>query len=160
MAEDDRRDLKRVVDELQQLLRDVASDTKHPHLLSPARREDLREALDGLANVFGDLSRALENPSIDTAPMAPGGSSLQDAQLTGEPRRRKTAGFWRSVDRFRSWPTRKTLDRVYRWANMLLESLVGAFPPAAVLKELKQFAENLNKDAMEDAAADAATGPA
>lgn len=151
MAEDDRRDLQRFIQELQQLLRDVASETKHPHLLSPARREDLREVLRGLANVFGEVSHALGNPSIDTAPMAPGGSSLHAAQLTGEPRRRKTAGFWRALDRFKNWPTRRALDRVYRWANMLLESLVGAFPPAGVLKELKQYAENLNKDAMEDA---------
>jgi hypothetical protein len=35
---------------------------------------------------------------------------------------------------------------------MLLESLVAVVPPAGVLKELKQYAENLNKDAMEDAA--------
>ena len=45
MSEDDRSDLQRFIDELRQLLDDVASDTKHPHLLSPARREDLRLAL-------------------------------------------------------------------------------------------------------------------
>ena len=151
MAEDDRRDLQRFIDELRQLLEDVASDTKHPHLLSPARREDLRLALGALANAFGDVSHALDNPSIDTAPMVPGGSSLENAQLTGEPRRRKFGGFLRSVDRFRNWPTRKAFDRVCRWANMLLESLVAVVPQAGVLKELKQYAENLNKDAMEDA---------
>ena len=160
MAEDDRNDLKNFIDELRQLLLDVADDTKHPHLLSPARREDLREVLRGLANVVDDVKHTLDNPSIDEGRVPPGRSSLANVQLTGEPRRRKISGFRRALDRFRSWPTRRTLDRVYRWANMLLESLVAAVPPAGVLKELKQYAENLNKDAIEDAAADAAMGPA
>jgi hypothetical protein len=68
--------------------------------------------------------------------------------------RRKIGGFRQALDRFRNWPTRKSLSRVFRWANMLLESLAEVVPGAATLKELKQYAENLNADAMEDAAAD------
>jgi len=48
MAEEDRRDLQTFIDELQRLLQDVASETRHPHLLSPDRREDLRTALGAL----------------------------------------------------------------------------------------------------------------
>jgi hypothetical protein len=154
MAEEDRRDLQTFIDELQRLLQDVASETRHPHLLSPDRREDLRTALGALSNFFGDVRHALDDPIVDTQPTTPGKYSLENAQLTGEPRRRKIGGFRRALDRFRNWPTRKSLSRVFRWANMLLESLAEVVPGAATLKELKQYAENLNADAMEDAAAD------
>jgi hypothetical protein len=106
------------------------------------------------SNFFGDVRHALDDPVVDTQPTTPGKYSLENAQLTGEPRRRKIGGFRRALDRFRNWPTRKSLSRVFRWANMLLESLAEVVPGAATLKELKQYAENLNADAMEDAAAD------
>jgi hypothetical protein len=154
MPEEDRRDLQTFIDELQRLLQDVASETRHPHLLSPDRREDLRTALGALSNFFGDVRHALDDPVVDTQPTTPGKYSLENAQLTGEPRRRKIGGFRQALDRFRNWPTRKSLSRVFRWANMLLESLAEVVPGAATLKELKQYAENLNADAMEDAAAD------
>lgn len=99
MAEEDRRDLQTFIDELQRLLQDVASETRHPHLLSPDRREDLRTALGAFSNFFGDVRHALDDPVVDIQPTTPGKYSLENAQLTGEPRRRKIGGIRRALDR-------------------------------------------------------------
>lgn len=93
MAEEDRRDLQTFIDELQRLLQDVASETRHPHLLSPDRREDLRTALGALSNFFGDVRHALDDPIVDTQPTTPGKYSLENAQLTGEPADARSAAF-------------------------------------------------------------------
>jgi hypothetical protein len=158
MPPQDREDLQRFIDEFSDLMRELTDET-HPDLLSPARRGDLADAFRDAGEAFAAVGRELGRPDIERQPRTPPSPSLEDAGLLGANRERKTRGWRRALDRFRSWPTRKSLSRVFRWANMLLESLAAVVPPAQALKEFKQYAENLNADAMEDAAADPGKGP-
>jgi hypothetical protein len=158
MPPEDRSDLQEFIRELLRLLLDATNAERHPDLLSFARRAELRATVEQNGQVFIQVINALDNPAIETSPVGPGTASLTDANLIGSTREGKVSGWRRAFERFLSFPTRRTLDRAYRWANMLLESLVAVVPQAAVLKELKQYAENLNKDAIEDAA-DAGKGP-
>jgi hypothetical protein len=159
MPPEDREDLALFVEEFKALMKELTDGT-HPGLLSPARRQDLAAAYAEIAGVFDGVAQDLRTAPIETSPRPPASASLNDANLTGGNRARKTGRVRAAFDRFRSGPTRKTLARVFRWTNMLLESLAAVLPQAQALKELKQYAENLNADAMEDAAADAGKGPA
>ena len=153
MPQEDREDLRQFVEDFRALMKELTDGT-HPSLLSPARRRELADAFNDLGAVFDQVGQDLATAPIETSPRSPASASLTDAGLIGDNRARKTGRFKAALDRFRSWPTRKTLGRVFRWANMLLDSLAAVLPQAEALKELKKFAENLNADAMEDAAAD------
>lgn len=150
MPEEDRRDLQQFIEEFRDLMEDVTGP-RHPGLLSPTRRDELRAAFEELTDVFTQVRDALENPDIETSAIPPRTLSLTDADLIGPNRERKISGFRRGLERFRDWASRKTLGRAFRWANTILGSLAGVIPGAEALKELKEYAENLIADAEEDA---------
>jgi hypothetical protein len=149
MAEEDRTDLRRFVDEFRELMEEV-TDGRHPGLIPSEYRGELRQAFEELAGVFAQVSNALLDPAIETSAVPPARLSLTGADLIGPSRERKISAFRRGLARFRGRATHKTLGRALRWANMILGSLATVIPPAEALKELKEYAENLNMDAEED----------
>jgi hypothetical protein len=152
MALEDRDDLRQFLMDFEHLMLELTDAGAHPDLLSPERRSELGRAVAGLAEVFNRAREQVSNPVIETSPPLPGRLSLADADLMGASRERKVSGFRRALQRFRARSSRRTLGRVFRWANMILGSRATVIPPAEALKELKEYAENLVANEEEDAA--------
>jgi len=78
---------------------------------------------------------------------------LRDVGLTDAPLRYKLAGFDRARQRKQPIEPRKSRSwyrRIFGWANIILGSLAKVLPPAEIIKEFKESAEQGIADAEED----------
>lgn len=118
----------------------------HEEWLPEELWENYRAALsDGEASL-GDLERALlpehflpdepNSPSVYSVE-----ASLRNAGLAGASLDLKLHGHERAQRRFRASPSRRFLRPVFRWANVILGSLVAALGVGEALKELKETVE-------------------
>jgi hypothetical protein len=68
-------------------------------------------------------------------------AALREAGLAYPQLPVKTRGFRRALVEFAERPRKWAARRVLKWGNILLGSLAKAFPPAGIVKELKEALE-------------------
>lgn len=67
---------------------------------------------------------------------------LREAGLTGKQLDFKLGRFNEAFTRFHERGTLKLLDKVLRWTNSILKSLISALPGAEAIKGFKEALEN------------------
>ena len=118
------------IDDLQEHMRALVMD--HDEWLSEELRKPFRDAFEDLESTF-----AATREWLQTKPEA----ALAEAGLADPQLPVKTGGFLRALGQYFEAPSRWASTRVLKWGNILLGSLSKAFPPAGIIKELKEALE-------------------
>jgi len=132
---EDRDDLRQFLMDFEHLMLEL---TTRPHILTCS----LPNAEASLDEPSRDLPRSSTRHASKSVILSlrphllclAGCLSLADADLMGASRERKVSGFRRALQRFRARSSRRTLGRVFRWANMILGSRATVIPPRYHLK--------------------------